>query len=242
VTDSAKAGSPGVHRVAAAEEGGSSPAAELRRRLLGQPRIVYRGTGRRPLVALTFDDGPSRWTREIAAALEEHECRATFFLRGSAVEARPQDVVALERAGHELGNHLWSHADPTSQSGAEIRAEIDRAAAAIHTAAGRRPRLVRPPYCKAPYAVARAARRSGVRLVVQRTIGSSDWSASAPEDVLGPMLANVRAGDIVCMHDGVAPDEPPSATRDVTVAVVQQAVPALLDRGLQPVTVSRLLR
>jgi len=213
----------------------------LRRRLLGGPGIVYRGTSDRAEVALTFDDGPSRWTAEIAATLEEHDCRGTFFVRGSAIEHHPQVLVALAQAGHELGNHLWSHGDPTAQSRDEIRSEIRQTGDAVRAVTGRSPRLVRPPYCRAPQVVADAARRTGVRAVVQRSLGAADWCAKSPEEVSIPLLEGAIAGDIVCLHDGISSERRQADSRDVTVAAMKQLVPGLLERGLQPVTVSRLL-
>jgi peptidoglycan-N-acetylglucosamine deacetylase len=218
-----------------------TPARRLTWRLLGRPEIVYGAPAGRAEVALTFDDGPSRWTPAIAATLEEHECHGTFFISGSAIEARPQTLIALARAGHELGNHLWSHPDPETKSRAEIRDEIRRTGSAIRAVTGRRPILVRPPYCRAPAAVSSAARWTGVRKVVQRSIGSADWSAGSPEEVSEPVLAQAEAGDIVCLHDGISPDERDSDSREVTVEAVKRLVPALLERGLRPVTVSQLL-
>jgi peptidoglycan-N-acetylglucosamine deacetylase len=219
-----------------------APLARIERLLTGEPAIVYRGAGRRPEIALTFDDGPSRWTRGIARVFEEHGCQATFFLRGAAVAQDPEAVAALAGAGHELGNHLWSHADPRTQSRSEIRTEIERAAAAIERAGGDRPRLVRPPYCRAASEVARAARRMGVRRIVLRSVGSSDWAATSPEQVVEPLLACAEPGAIICMHDGISPDERDSDSRQPTAEGVARLVPALIERGLRPVTVSRLLR
>jgi peptidoglycan/xylan/chitin deacetylase (PgdA/CDA1 family) len=213
----------------------------LGRRLAGRPRIVYRADERPAAIALTFDDGPSDWTAEIAAALEAQGCLGTFFLLGAAVEQRPEAVAALAAAGHELGNHLWSHADPLQQSRAEIRAEIDRTAAAIRDAAGASPVLVRPPFCNAPRGVARAAGRGGAALVVMRSVDPADWSAGSPEQIVERVMSAAGPGDIVCLHDGVAPRNRGTDTRDATVTAVTQLVPALLDRGLQPVTVSELL-
>jgi peptidoglycan/xylan/chitin deacetylase (PgdA/CDA1 family) len=210
-------------------------------RLLGVPRVVKRAPGRPPAIALTFDDGPSPWTLDIAAALEAHGCRGTFFLLGSAAAQRPDVVRTLARAGHELGNHLWSHADPASQSRAVLRDEIERAAHAIGEAAGAPPALLRPPYCGAPEAVARAARRGGGTLVVLRSVDPADWSLDGAEQIAERVLQAAQPGDIVCLHDGVAPGNTGTDSRAATLAAVQQLVPALLERGLRPVTVSELL-
>jgi peptidoglycan/xylan/chitin deacetylase (PgdA/CDA1 family) len=208
----------------------------------GAPAIVHRGSGERPEVALTFDDGPARWTPEIAAVFERHDCRTTFFARGAAVAERPETVAALAAAGHELGNHLWSHTNAATQSARELRGEIERTADAIETAGAPRPTLVRPPYFNAPRAVAEAAAGTGASAVVLRSIGTSDWEASSREQIVAPVLANIEPGDIVCLHDGISSDKRDTDSRQVTVDAVKRLVPRLLKRGLHPVTVSQLLR
>lgn len=218
----------------------SNAARALVRRLPWRARIVSRADdGARPAVALTFDDGPSPWSAAIAAELERHGCRGTFFLLGSAVEREPGVAAALAAAGHELGNHLWSHGDPAHQSRRELRAEIERTRHTIELAAGVRPTLVRPPFCGAPDRVARAAGGGG--LVVLRSVDPADWNAASAGEIVERVLAAVGPGDIVCLHDGIAPRNRGTASRDATLAAVAQLVPALLDRGLRPVTVSELL-
>jgi peptidoglycan/xylan/chitin deacetylase (PgdA/CDA1 family) len=209
---------------------------------LRRPRIVHRAPPGRAEVALTFDDGPGPWTAEIAATLEEHGCRGTFFVLGAAVEREPGLVRALAVAGHELGNHLWSHADPARQSRRAIRSELLRTAAAVRDAAGVEPTLVRPPYCGAPGRVATAVSWTGATHVVLRSVDPADWRAAAPEDVVEQVLAEVEPGAIVCLHDGLAPTNSGTPARDVSAAAVRILVPALLERKLRPVTVSELLR
>lgn len=213
----------------------------LARSALRRPRIVTRASGRPPAVALTFDDGPSEWTAEVARALEQHGCRGTFFLLGAAVERRPEAAAALAAAGHELGNHLWTHSDPARQSHAELRRELRRTAATIREAAGTRPALVRPPYCGAPKRVALAASLGSARLVVLRSVDPADWSREAADEIVQRVLSEVGPGDIVCLHDGIAPGNQGSATRAPTAEAMARLVPELLDRGLRPVTVSELL-
>jgi peptidoglycan-N-acetylglucosamine deacetylase len=209
---------------------------------LRRPRIVHRAPRGRAEVALTFDDGPAPWTAEIAATLEEHDCRGTFFVLGAAVEREPGSVRALSAAGHELGNHLWSHGDPAEQSRRTIRSELLRTAAAVRDAAGVEATLVRPPYCGAPGRVATAASWTGTTHVVLRSVDPADWRATEAADVVERVLTSVEPGGIVCLHDGVAPRNSGTPTRDVTAAAVRILVPALLERGLRPVTVSELLR
>jgi peptidoglycan/xylan/chitin deacetylase (PgdA/CDA1 family) len=210
-------------------------------RLLGWPPVIYNAPGHPAAVALTFDDGPSRWTAEIAAALEQHECRGTFFIRGAAVAERPSDVAALAGAGHQLGNHLWSHSDPARQSRAELRDELERTAEAIRDAAGVAPRIARPPYCGAPGAVARAAAGGRADAIVLRNVDPADWNAESADEVFEDVISKIGPGDIVCLHDGVVPGTSGKRTRDATAAAVARLVPALLERGLRPVTVAELL-
>lgn len=219
----------------------SALARRAARRLLGRPPVVYRAAGTPAAVALTFDDGPSEWTGEIARALEAHDCRGTFFLLGTAVERDPGQVAGLADAGHELGNHLWSHTDPERQSRAEIRTEIERTAAAIAAAGGAHPGLVRPPYCGAPRHVARAAGRRAA-LVALRSVDPEDWATDSADKIVERVLAATGPGDVICLHDGIAPGNRGTGTRAPTLAAVTRLVPELLDRGLRPVTMSELLR
>lgn len=206
------------------------------------PEIVHRGAGGRPEIALTFDDGPSRWTADVAATFEKHACQATFFLRGGAVAERADTVAALSAAGHELGNHLWSHSDASTQGQAELREEIEGTDDAIVATGARAPSLIRPPYFSAPTAVAEAADGLAYTAVVLRSIGTSDWEADSAAQIVVPVLANARAGDIVCLHDGISSDKRDSDSRQPTVEAVRRLVPALRAQGLRPVTVSALLR
>lgn len=208
----------------------------------GAAKIVHRGPGDREEIALTFDDGPSRWTAQITNSFAENGCHATFFLRGVAVAELPETVASLAATGHELGNHLWSHTNAATQSRAELREEIERTTDAIEAAGAPRPRLLRPPYFSAPHAVADAAAGTGITAVILRSIGSSDWEAKSADEIFAPVLANAQAGDIVCLHDGISSDKRDTDSRQPTVDAVRHLIPALLDRGLHPVSVSQLLR
>jgi peptidoglycan/xylan/chitin deacetylase (PgdA/CDA1 family) len=218
------------------------PTASAAGRALGRPTILDRGSARRLAIALTFDDGPGEATESIARTLEQHGCRGTFFVLGPAVEEYPEVVRSLVAAGHEVGNHLWSHRDPADLSHAAIRNELRRTMATVRRITGVSTTLLRPPYCSEPRRVALSALRTGVEHVVLRSIDPADWRAVTTAQVVDDTLASIGFGDIVCLHDGVAPTNTGTSTRAVTAAAVAALLPILIERGLQPVTVSELLR
>jgi peptidoglycan/xylan/chitin deacetylase (PgdA/CDA1 family) len=173
--------------------------------------------------------------------LETHGVRGTFFARGAAVIDDPGAVATLASAGHVVGNHLWSHSDPRQQSRAELREEIERTATAIEEAGAGRPDLVRPPYCGAPHAVASAARGANVSAIVLRSVDPEDWSLDSADEIFDRVMAKIGPGDIVCLHDGLPERSSGTRSREHTVAAVERLVPALVERGLSPVTVPQLL-
>ena len=78
-------------------------------------------------------------------------------------------------------------------------------------------------------------------LIVLRSVDPADWNTERAEEIVEHVLSQVGPGDIVCLHDGVAPHNTGTDTRAATAAAVAQLVPALLERDLRPVTVSELL-
>lgn len=77
--------------------------------------IVPRVNVSEPVVALTFDDGPVPGpTDRVLRMLRDADVRATFFLNGQAVEEQPDEAAKIARAGHEIGNHTYSHTWPTA--------------------------------------------------------------------------------------------------------------------------------
>ena len=70
---------------------------------------VFRGPGLRKSIALTFDDGPSESTPALLDYLEREEVKATFFQCGMNVKRLPHIAGQVAAAGHQIGNHTYSH-------------------------------------------------------------------------------------------------------------------------------------
>lgn len=207
-------------------------------------RVVHarRGFGIPHAVALTFDDGPSEWTPAILDAFAKHGGKATFFVLGVSVEGREDILRRAAAEGHELANHAFSHADPTTLDDEILRAELECTSGILEQATGRRPALFRPPYAAKDIRVARVARSVGLSPTVLRSVDPADWRQTDSRPIVDGVLTAVIPGSIVCLHDGL----PPHTTQGtVDRAPTVAAVPAILDglhaRGLAAVTVSELL-
>ena len=90
----------------------SASAASAPGQRLGQQRLIWSVSTVEPLAALTFDDGPDpELTPRILEVLAEHGVQATFNVMGWNALRHPDLVRAFVAAGHELGNHTWTHQD-----------------------------------------------------------------------------------------------------------------------------------
>lgn len=191
-------------------------------------------------MALTFDDGPSESTAEILALLARFGARATFFQCGANAERLPELARAVSQAGHEIGNHTYSHAHLWLRSAMFIEGEVSRGQAAltaIHGAAAA-PRLFRAPYGVRWPGLAAAQQRHGL-MGVMWTVIARDWVDSG-EAVAARIVRGASPGGIVCLHDGRVLKARPDVS--ATIAALERALPALIDCGYEFDTVSSLLR
>jgi peptidoglycan/xylan/chitin deacetylase (PgdA/CDA1 family) len=196
------------------------------------------------VVALTFDDGPSRWTGEILDLLARHEGHATFFALGCLVGA-PEGAQALRGildAGSEIGNHTFSHPSLPDLDDDAIRGELERAGSAIEAASGVTLKYWRPPF----FHVDERVREAVSHLELQEigcTVMPYDWEWDAARSAAF-VIEKLQRGSIVCMHDGRPPTEPAelsAPTREASVAAVALILDAMSDLGLRSVTISELL-
>lgn len=184
-----------------------------------------------PLVALTFDDGPTELGLDaVLPVLRRYNAKATFFLVGRAVEADPALARRLIAAGHEIGNHSYSHKRMVFRSAAFYDGEIERTQALLADS-GSSPRLFRPPNGKKLLGLPLAVRRHGLKMVLWDI---EDPTTADPHAFAEAVVAQARPGSIILIH----PMYPANETG-------RQALPAILEglqaKGLKVASVSELL-
>jgi peptidoglycan/xylan/chitin deacetylase (PgdA/CDA1 family) len=198
---------------------------------------VWHGPSGRSAIALTFDDGPSEGTARVLELLDRYQVPATFFQVGVNVERLPEMARAVHAAGHEIGNHSYTHPLFCMRPEPYIFQEFARAQQAIADASGFSPVLLRAPFGARWFGFREAQRRLSLRGVMWTIIGY-DWKRKA-DTIVGQMLPGVSNGAILCLHDGRELQANPDIRE--TVAAVDRLIPILRDRGYKFETVSRLL-
>lgn len=180
----------------------------------------------RPMIALTFDDGPGKYTIDLLNALEEHGARATFFMLGPCVNNYPEAVQKMVEIGCELGNHTTHHAKLTELSAAEIRTEVNTTNQALQKAVGQSAKYVRPPYG----AVNSVVRANANAPLIMWSLDTLDWQLKDVEKIKEGILATLKDGDIVLLHD----------IHETTVQAIIELLPELKEQGYQFLTVSEI--
>lgn len=196
--------------------------------------LVCRVETTEPIVALSFDDGPTPEGVDIALReLQSRNLRATFFLIGDRMERWPGQAERLAAAGMELGNHSFSHKRMIGQSEAHYDREIARTEALLRAAGAPPSHLFRPPFGKRLIGLPRSVERAGLRLVmwdVADDVAHRPTAQAYADDI----VARARPGSIILIHPMYR-----------TNAVERRALPLVLDglaaRGFRIVTVGELL-
>lgn len=182
-----------------------------------------------PCVALTFDDGPSGYTPAVLGALERQHAVATFFLIGPHALHLRADVLREDRDGDAIGDHTVTHPHLTLVPPARVRYELGTAARQIASVTGHRPTIFRPPF-GAWNAKVRAAAAAAGLAVVTWNVDPRDWQRHDTRLIERRVLARVRPGGIVVLHDRYATTPP----------AVPYLLHALTARGYVLVTVPQL--
>lgn len=157
-------------------------------------------------LALTYDDGPNDvHTERLLDILRRHEIKATFFLIGRFVKARPQIARSIVAAGHLVGNHTVNHPNLLFQSRSNVVRELSDCSQMIADATGVVPKFFRPPFGTRRPAVLSAARELGLEPIMW-DVTCFDWRRTTTDTIehhARKRIDRIRThGHIILFHDG----------------------------------------
>lgn len=201
--------------------------------------VVGRGPRSEKTLYLTFDDGPARDTGRVLDALAQDSVPAAFFVLGDRVARDPAPARDAAEAGHELGNHTFSHPKLHWMGRRSIASELHRTHEAIVAATGHVPRVFRAPHGYRNPIVHSVARELCYR-VFGWTIGIWDSDNPGVEEIRRRVRVRLCPGAIVLLHDGDAYDA--AGDRSQTAAALPGIVRDARDLGYTFRPLTDLLR
>lgn len=213
----------------------ASTLAELHRKY--HSNFILHGPEERREVALSFDDAPDRnYTAQILDVLKREHVKATFFIVGRRAERYPEMVHRIQREGHAIGNHSYSHANLPKLKKAAFRLQIRLADQVLQQLIGYQPVIVRPPYGNVNEPQLRWLIGQH-RKIVNWNVDSLDWKSLPPKKIVTNILMDIRPGAIILQHAGGGRGEELSGT----IKALPQIIHTLRADGMRFVTIPEML-
>ena len=211
------------------------PKAVISRLQSHNPSVLFQIQTKKNIVALTIDDAPSSYTKEILAILSESDVKATFFIIGNQAHGNEALLADIVRAGHELGNHAMHDEPSVSLSSETLSQEIHEVDILINTAyeqAGhqRTSHYFRPGSGVFSQRILDVAEKAGYQTILGSIYPHdpfiSRWRVNAWH-----IISSLRQGAVIICHD----------RRSWTVPMLRKAVPEMKRRGYEITSVTGLL-
>ena len=183
----------------------------------------------KPMIALTFDDGPSSSaTTRILNVLEKYNARATFFVVGSRVDSYKSQIKRAYDLKCEIGNHTYNHKTLTNLSADGVKSELSATDKKVKAITGVSPVIMRPP--GGSYKTD-TVRNNTPYPIIMWSVDTRDWESRNATSVVNHIKSHAYDGAIILMHD----------LYDSTATATETIVPWLISQGYQLVTVSEMM-
>ena len=182
----------------------------------------------RPMLALTFDDGPGEYTDELLDCLEQNNAHATFFMLGQNVSSYPDAPKRMLELGCEIGSHSWDHTQLTTIDLDAVAKQFSDTDDALIQACGQAASVARAPYGDGNSDIYNTVNKP----FFMWSLDTEDWKLlDADADYSAVMNGDLTDGTIILMHDIHEPS---------VKCATEKLIPALIDQGYKLVTVSEL--
>lgn len=194
------------------------------------PSPIYRGHPDKPMVSFIINVAwGNEYLPEMLAALKKHQVKASFFLEGRWVKNNPELAKMIVSAGHEVGNHSYTHPDMKRISAAQTREQLVKTNEVIEAATGKKSIWFAPPSGSYRDETVTIAAELKMKTVMW-TVDTIDWQKPSPDQLINRVTSKISNGSMVLMH----PTESSAKSLDTLITLIEE-------KGLKIGTVSDLM-
>lgn len=183
------------------------------------------------VVALTFDDGPSKNIHQILPLLDQYDAKATFFFIGKEIEGYPEEAKKVVEAGHQIGNHTYSHNRMIFKKPSYIKKEIEKTDQLIQKAGYKGEIDFRPPNGKKLVGLPYYLHKQNRDTITWNMEPDSHYTAAS--DKVKYVKEYIQPGSIILMH-------PMYDDTGKELQAIEGVLQALSNEGYTFVTVNEL--
>ncbi|WP_142130240.1 polysaccharide deacetylase family protein [Bacillus sp. SLBN-3] len=195
------------------------------------PSPVYRGNPDKPMAAFIINVAwGNEYIPDMLETLKKHQVYATFFLEGRWVKNNPKLARMIVEAGHEVGNHSYSHPDMKSLQTSKVRDELKRTNDIIEVTTGEKVKWFAPPSGSYRDEVVEIADEMDMRTIMW-SVDTIDWQKPSPDVLIDRVMGKMHKGAIVLMH-------PTASTANALNALIVQ----VKEKEIRLGTVSSLVK
>lgn len=179
-------------------------------------------------IYLTFDDGPSEYTEKLLQLLNRYQIKATFFCVANFAKERKNVIEKMKQSGHVIALHSLKHKNSMLQGIIETKLDLEKSLQTME-ALDVSVKYYRPPWGDANWYLLRELKKKKIPCILWNVM-AEDWEADTTEEIIADkLLARVKKGDIICLHDGRGKKEAPQKT----ILALEKVIPIFLEKGFQ---------
>jgi len=191
-------------------------------------RFFNKAKSKEKIIYLTFDDGPSIYTEQLLNLLNRYKVKATFFCVANFAKAYPDVIEGFKKDGHTIALHSLKHKNSMLQGIMETKKDLEQSLK-IMEELGVQIKYYRPPWGDCNLYLYKELERRGINFILWNVM-AEDWEANTTENIIAnKLLARVKAGDIICLHDGRGKNEAPAKT----IKALEMVIPKFLEKGFE---------
>lgn len=208
------------------------------------PTIYYRGFKSKSVkrfqsknsIALTFDDGIDKiYTEKLLDLLYKNNIEATFFILAKTIDKNPDTIRRMVDEGHTIGFHSLEHKCSLLKGYFYTKKDFENSME-IFKENKLNIKYYRPPWGVLNLFTLKYIRKYNLKLVLWDTM-VGDWRrTSTPENIQRKLMNKIKAGSIICLHDGRGRNEAPRRT----IAALEKTIPSLKEKGFEFVTMEHI--